>query len=422
MPLHLEIEKLVYGGDGLGHCDGQTVFVPFVLPEEIVQVTPLERKKKFVRARIEQVVQPSPERAAAPCPHFGICGGCNYQHIPYEAQLRFKAEILRETLRRIGRMEWTGEILLHPSPAFGYRNRAQWKARPAGDRVSLGYMQAGTSSLVRVDACPILSPRLEETLAALRVLGKAGELPATLREIEAFADSADERVLLNVSLTEFGAGPATLAEKLRSAVPHAESILLHESSRDRFELFGPGFINYVVADTSYRVGHLSFFQVNRHLLEPMVRAVTANETGRLALDLFAGVGLFTVPLTRCFESVVAVESNAAAARDLEVNLEASGAAARVVHTAVEEFLKDFAEKPDLVVLDPPRAGVPPEALAALAALRPERITYLSCDPATLARDLRALVGTAYRIAEIHFFDVFPQTYHIESLVRLERVE
>lgn len=419
--MQLKIEKLVYGGDGLGHCDGQTIFVPFVLPEEIVRVRPVEQKKKFLRARIEQIVEPSPERAVAPCPHFGICGGCNYQHIPYESQLRFKAEILRETLRRIGRMEWTGEIRLHPSPAFGYRNRAQWKARPAGHGISIGYMQAGSSSLVRVDSCPILSPRLEETLAALRVLGEAGELPATLREIEAFADSADERVLLNVSLTEFGVGPATLAEKLRSAVPHAESILLHESSRDRFELFGPGFLTYAAAGATYRVGHLSFFQVNRHLVEPMLQAVTANETGRLALDLFAGVGLFTVPLTRCFERVVAVESNAAAARDLEVNLEAAGAAAQVIHAPVEEFLKDFAEKPNLVVLDPPRAGVPPDALAALAALRPERITYLSCDPATLARDLRALAGTANEIGEIHLFDVFPQTYHIESLVRLRRV-
>ncbi len=426
--MNIKIEKLVYGGEGLGYHEGHTVFVPFVLPEEVVAVRPVERRKKFVRGRVEQVVTPSPQRIAAPCPHFGVCGGCHYQHIPYEAQLNYKTEILRETLRRIGRIEWSGQIPAHASPPFGYRNRAQWKVRAGGHaaQAGIGYFQAGSTSLCAVEECPILSPRLAQTLEALgRLLGQ-GTLPATLREVEAFADSTDTKVLLNASLESFDTPPEALADTLRSELAGVETILLHESRRDRFELFGPGFLHYQACGTPYRVGHLSFFQVNRFQVEELIRAVLAEEQGRLALDLFAGVGLFTVPLAGRFERVVGVESNLAAARDLEANIQESGTAEHVNGEA-EEFLARWRDTPDLVVLDPPRAGVSPRALARLKEIAPARITYLSCDPSTLARDLGALTGAAgaaqaYEIREIHLFDVFPQTYHIESLVRLSRRE
>jgi len=195
---------------------------------------------------------------------------------------------------------------------------------------------------------------------------------------------------------------------------------LHDSRHDRYELFGPGFIHYEVAGTRYRVGHLSFFQVNRHLIEEMVGTALGDAAGALALDLFAGAGLFSVPLARRFTRVVAVESNPAALRDLEAN--AAGLPLQAVSREVEEFLKDFAETPDFALLDPPRAGVATEALKRLVAIQPARITYVSCDPATLGRDLAELTASAYAIAEVHLFDVFPQTYHIETIVRLHRRE
>jgi 23S rRNA (uracil1939-C5)-methyltransferase len=422
--MNVKIEKLVYGGEGLGHHEGHTVFVPFVLPEEVVTVRPVETRKKFVRGHVEQVVTPSPQRAAAPCPYFGICGGCHYQHIPYEAQLQYKTEILRETLGRIGRIEWKDPIPAHASPPFGYRNRAQWKIRPAGEggKAAIGYYQAGSTLLCAVEECPVLSPRLAEVLAVLGRRLAQGKLPAGLLEAEAFADSTDAKVLLNVSMEHFDAQPSALADTFRTELPGVETILLHESRRDRFELFGPGFIPYEVSGIPYRVGHLSFFQVNRFLVEELVREVLAEEPGGLALDLFAGVGLFTIPLARKFERVVGVESNLAAARDLQANIEQSGSSAEPVNAAVEAFLARPTETPDLVVLDPPRAGVPAEALARLRQIAPARITYFSCDPSTLARDLAALTAGAggYEIREMHLFDVFPQTYHIESLVRLSR--
>ncbi len=430
--MDVKIEKLVYGGEGLGHHEGHTIFVPFVLPDEVVTVRPVERKKKFVRGRVAQVLTPSPQRAIPPCPHFAVCGGCHYQHIPYEAQLRYKTEILRETLRRLGHIEWSDPIHAHASPPFGYRNRAQWKIRPASPdaKSAIGYYQAGSSTLCAVEECPVLSPRLAETLGALRDLLGEGRLPATLREVEAFADAADAKVLLNASLETFEDSPETLASLLLTALPGVETILLQEISRDRYELFGPGFIRYEAAGNRYRVGHLSFFQVNRFLLEELVRSVLGEERGELALDLFAGVGLFTLPLAKQFARVVGVESDLAASRDLQANLDDSRVNAQQVNAAVEALLPEWKERPDLVLLDPPRAGVSEAALRELLRLAAPRIAYLSCDPATLARDLRVLTGgagpadalAAYQIVEVHLFDLFPQTYHIESLVRLKRRE
>jgi len=219
--MEVKIEKLVYGGDGLAHHEGQTVFVPLVLPGELVTIAPAERKKKFVRGRLERVVEAAPERVAAPCPYFGRCGGCHYQHIPYDAQLRYKTEILRETLSRIGRVRWDGPIDTHASPPFGYRNRTQWKIRTAQEDstapAGIGYFEAGSTRLCAVDECAILSPRLAETLATLRTMVAAGKTLAAIDEIEAFADAADEKILLNLSSERLAASPQAIASALRAA-------------------------------------------------------------------------------------------------------------------------------------------------------------------------------------------------------------
>jgi 23S rRNA (uracil1939-C5)-methyltransferase len=186
------------------------------------------------------------------------------------------------------------------------------------------------------------------------------------------------------------------------------------------ELFGPGFLTYQVSGRAYRVGHLSFFQVNRYLLEELARTVAGSARGALALDLYAGVGLFSLPLAEAFDRVVAVEANPASARDLGVNVGAQGSRIEIQNADVEAFLKKWREKPDCVVLDPPRAGVSPGVLARLKALAPPAISYLSCEPSTLARDLAVLTAAGYTLAEVHVFDLFPQTFHIESLVRLVR--
>ena len=431
------IEKLIYGGEGLAHDSGSTVFVPFVLPGEKVDASSTERKKKFVRAKLDRVIEPSRERIPAPCPHFGICGGCDYQHIPPEGQLEYKIEILRETLRRLGRIDWAGEIKAHASPPWNYRNRAQWKVRPAasgsnGDanapdapQLGIGYFRANSTALCPVTECAILSPLLEKTLKALRGATERGEFPKTLREIEGFVNASDEKLLLTATFSGFPSRAAELVEKFRAIAPQIESLLFFDPTRERMELSGPGFIEYETLRTKYRVGHFSFFQVNRFLVEDLAQEVTRGdeaaepERGRLALDLFAGVGLFAVPLAKQFERVIAVESNPAAARDLEGNVRGAGAI-EVRANDVEKFLERCKEKPDLAVLDPPRAGCEPGVIRSLTRMRPERITYVSCEPPTLARDLAALREGGYEVADVQLFDLFPQTFHMETLVRLRR--
>jgi 23S rRNA (uracil1939-C5)-methyltransferase len=433
--MDVTIEKLIYGGEALAHHEGATIFVPFVLPGERVAVAAVEQKKKFVRGRVEQILQPAPERIAARCPHFGVCGGCDYQHISYDAQLRYKNEILRETLRRLGKIEWSGEITTHGSSSpWGYRNRAQWKVRPLGvgsaeggdagaagsDRLGIGYFRANSTALCAVEDCSIISALLLKTLLALSEALAAGALPRGLREIEAFVDASDNKLLLTATFAGFPSRAAEHAETFRRVVPEITSLVFHDPSHDRMDLFGPGFLDYEAGGIAYRVGHFSFFQVNRFLVDELAREVLEREEGgRLALDLFAGVGLFSVPLAARFERVISVESNPAAARDLETNMRGRGTIE--VRTAeVERFVERTKERPELVVLDPPRAGVTPEAIQRIVKIAPTRITYISCEPPTLARDLALFIKGGYDCTEVHLFDLFPQTFHMETVVRLRR--
>ncbi len=428
--MDVKIEKLVYGGEGLGHSEGNTVFVPYVIPGEEVAVRPFERKKKFVRAALTQVTHPAPERIAAACPHFTACGGCHYQHIPYAAQLQYKPQILRETLSRLGRITWEGEIHTHASPPFGYRNRAQWKVRwtPEGSqpRGLIGYNRSGSAAVLAVEECPILAPALQTAFTALRDAISANLLPTTLREIEVFAGAPGDALLLNASLAGIEGKPRKLFDQFRELVPQSVSILLHDGPKDAFELDGPGFVHHQAAGHAYRVGHLSFFQVNRFLLEEMVAAVVGDHRGETAVDLFAGVGLFSLPLAQRFTRTVAVEGNEAAVRDLAQNAAAAGVKVQAVAQEAGKFLSHCKDAPELIVLDPPRAGLGGDASKHVRRLGAQHISYLSCDPSTLARDLAILLdrngeGAAYEIRSIRLFDVFPQTFHIETLVQLSKV-
>src|SRR5271169_337293 len=219
--MEVRIEKLVYGGDGLAHHDGHTVFVPLVLPGELVEIESSARKKKFIRGRLERIVEPSADRVTAPCPHYGRCGGCQYQHMPYEAQLRYKAGILRVTLGRIGRIQWAGSIETQASPPFGYRNRAQWKLRAnqegASGSAGIGYFEMGSTTLCAVTECTILSPRLADTFSRLRQMVSQSKTLSSIDEIEAFADSSDDKILLNLSADKLVDTPETIASALREA-------------------------------------------------------------------------------------------------------------------------------------------------------------------------------------------------------------
>jgi 23S rRNA (uracil1939-C5)-methyltransferase len=430
--LLLSVEKLVYGGDGLAHANGDTVFVPYVLPGETVRAAEQARKKKLVWTKLVEVTAASKERIKAPCPHFQTCGGCHYQHIAAAEQVRLKKEILRETLSRLGGISWDGGIHEHTAEPFGYRNRAQWAVRGGMPR-ALGYFLPESSVIVPIDECRVLSPQLERAFKRLQEMARSAALPAGIQEIEAFVDSADEKIALNVAFERFPKPAGELASAFQEAIPQIESLLLLDQKKNKFELMGPGYLIHHAGGSAFRVSHLSFFQVNRFLIEDLLKTVTGGAKGRTALDLYAGVGFFTLPLARAFEKVVSVDANLAATRDLHTNAEAAKLAVNSHNEHVEEFLKKSNERPEFVVLDPPRAGLGAESAAKLAELGAAEIVYLSCDPSTLARDLAVLTNSArkpkevaaptirYEISELHFFDLFPQTYHIETLVRLKKV-
>lgn len=401
--IDIEIEKLVYGGEGLARADGRTVLVPFTLPGEKLTADIVREKGRLVRARPSAFSEQSPERVEPKCAVFGTCGGCNYQHIPYERQLDYKEAILRETLARIGKIEWSGTIDRIASEPWGYRNRTQLRVARNGPRVEVGFLEAGSHTLVPTDACPINSPKLNQAQAALQLMAGERRFPNFLREIEFFTNESE--VQLNVVSSE-----RPLAKDFFEwAAEHIEGLL-------------PGaHIDYPCKDDVFRVGSRSFFQVNRFLTDSLAASALEGATGESALDLYCGVGLVTLPLARKFGNVAGVDSSAAAMRSLQFNAERANLNVKSVHLNVDQFLAGFNEKVDLIVADPPRAGLGEDVVRELLRIAAPQLHIVSCDPSTLARDLKTLLEGGYEIDSMTLIDLFPQTYHLETVVRLKRL-
>lgn len=395
----LLIEKWVYGGAGLGRIAGRVALAPFVLPGERVRFTVEREKPQLIEARAVDWLEQAPERVEPACPYFTRCGGCHYQHARYEFQTAQKVEIVREVLRRVGKVEAPAEIGLRTGPPLGYRNRAQFHLR--GPRI--GYLAAGSHDLVPVDECPISAPALNEALAILKKSIKDRRWPRFVEQIELFTNGHD--TLVNILETSSGKRAARgFFDWLGERIPGAEL----------------GAIDYPACGSRLRVSHNSFFQINRFLVEDLVEEVVGAETGETALDLYAGVGLFTLPLARRFARVTAVESGASAVHDLQFNAAAQGLDVRPERMQAEQYLGGLAETPSLIVADPPRSGLGKNVVKHLLRLAPPRVVLVSCDPATLARDLGALLAGGYDLTSMTVIDLFPQTYHIETVVRLER--
>lgn len=431
--MRLNIEKLVYGGEGLArlpadeHGSGKAVFVPFVLPGETVEASLREEKPGFARARLDKLLSASPRRIDPACPYFQRCGGCHYQHTDYEHQLEIKAAILKENLRRIAKLELDNDLHIHPSPPWNYRNRSRFKVQTAPE-FAMGYYKFNSHELLAVEECPISSPLVNRGLAAAWQLGRAGNIPNGIQEIEFFADGDDKHLLAEVYCL-----PGTAAEpftaELKAALPELSGIVFFAARPSKAEAQGDpkqigdgGHLIYTTRQASYRVSAGAFFQVNRHLTDELIDIVASGRrVGRAgtALDLYAGVGLFSSVLNREFERVIAVESSPTSHDDLLYN---SRENMKAVRSTTEQYLENAAGKlrPDLVVVDPPRSGLGERVIKGLVKLSAPRLTYVSCDPATLSRDLARLLQSGYGVEEAHLVDLFPQTYHLESVFHLVR--
>src|ERR1035437_3155625 len=389
------VEKWVYGGDGLARLEGRVVLAPFVLPGERIRVQAWREQKGLVRAHTLEVLEPAAERVAPPCPGFGRCGGCHYQHAPYEYQLGAKRAILADQLRRLGKMEPPEQIEVAAAEPWGYRNRAQlhivgWH---------MGYREAGSHSLCEVGHCPVASPGINDAIRALAGMLRDPRWPRFVRSIEIFTD--ERQVQLNVIDTD---------------QPVAKRFF--DWCAEQIPGLVEGALDY---QGRFRVSRNSFFQVNRFLLDRLVEVALVGSEGDTALDLYAGVGLFSLALARGFKEVTAVESGLGAVRDLEFNAERAGLAnLRAEQRTAEEYLQKLERAPDFVLLDPPRAGLGKVVVCRLAELRPRQVTIVSCGPATLARDPAGLTAAGYRVEEMTLVDLFPQTFHLETVVRLGR--
>jgi 23S rRNA (uracil1939-C5)-methyltransferase len=426
----LTVDKLIYGGDGLARTNGKTVFVPFVLPGEQVEAKLVEDRKSFARAEAVDITAPSQDRASPECPYYGACGGCQYQHASYPAQLGAKRDIWIESLRRTAGVELEVPLQVVSSPQpYGYRNRTRVHVQHQSS-VALGYFRAGTHELLSVRECPISSPLINRAIAALCSAVEAGAIPPAVREIEIFAEEADRECLLELYVGARRPGDQELerfAEVIARELPECVGIHAFADSataKGRVPVLqqvasaGESSLDYSVGAHTYRVSAGSFFQVNRYAAPLLVDLVTRETSGRLAVDLYAGAGLFAVPLSESFEQVVAVEASPFSYADLEANLPEG---AKKFCQTTEAFLRHRPREvagADLVVVDPPRAGLGTDTAALLAKALPKEVRYVSCDPTTLARDLRVLLDSGYRIEEAHLVDMFPQTFHIESFVRL----
>ena len=423
--MNLTIEKLVYGGHGLARLpEGKTVFMPFVLPQEEISATIIQEKSSFARATADQVLKPSPYRVQPQCPYFAACGGCHYQHSGYTAQLENKRAILKETLLRNGKLEWKGEIITHSGEPWGYRNRSRLKVR-SGEAFAIGYHRMGSHDLLAVKQCPISSPAINRILTHLWEMGEAGKVPAGISEIEFFADHADTKMVLEIYLApdapemrEFAADLQAKAPEIKGIAFFVENAGSEPGNQQPKYTVGDAALPYQVGEKAFRVSAGSFFQVNRYLVRELVQTVVGDFHGRIALDLYAGVGLFATHLSKRFDQVFAVESAPVSATDLQAN--AIKNVVPVLSTAEGFLPRCINMQPELVVVDPPRAGLGAKATQLLAALRVKRIVYVSCDPATLARDTKLFLETGYHVEEVHMVDLFPQTFHIESVVRLAR--
>ena len=444
----LTIEKLIYGGDGLARLPaddrgrGKAVFVPFVLAGEKIDASLTEQKPGFARATVETVIEPSPHRIEPACPYFGRCGGCHYQHAGYEHQIEIKKEILRESLRRTAKLDLPFDIEVHPSPPWNCRNRSRLQVQ-VSPAFAAGYFKLASHELLAVEECPISSPLINRGIASLWQSGRAGKVPAGVREVEFFANADDSQLLVDVGCAREArrAAVRSWAEELRAAMPEIAGVVAFREANpgDRkagspeiLVTVGASSLTYQTQRAAYRVSAGSFFQTNRHLIDELVSIVTAGQSGKLALDSYAGAGLFSTALAGDFHHLVSVEPSQTSFSDLSYNQSSNGEA---VQATTEQYLargehsgrigkgaifSHIPNQPDLAVVDPPRSGLGERVARLVATLGAPRVVYVSCDPATLARDLVILLAAGYRVEQVHLVDLFPQTYHLESVVHLVR--
>ena len=465
--MEVTIERILPGGLGLAHAGGKTVMVGLAAVGDRLRVRIDRVKGNVAFASIEEILEPSPSRVEPPCPYFGRCGGCDFQQMNYRAQLDAKVEIVKDCLHRIAGITNLPEFGIVAAPnAWHYRARAQWQFDAA--QKGLGYFESRSRRVCDVAECAVLLPELQWILEDLRGKMALNELGDDVQYFRAIA--GDESALVAAGYSRAfknrGRMPSEMAGSHGAAFPPpqagAAELQLPDEMAKQTKAWSGGdetdAVTRTIAGESYRVGVESFFQTNVQLLPEMIDGAMGAVGGDTAVELYSGVGLFTLPLARRFRQVIAVEDDEAATQFARQNLAAAGLTnALVLNEDVGHWLEDLecggkakrrrrsgsnpqqdprssnrhhdndpiqsaveagALQTDLLILDPPRTGAESRVIRGLLKLKPKRIVYVSCDPATLARDLRKIIAGGYLLDSLLAFDMFPQTHHVETVVHL----
>lgn len=410
---NIQIEKLTYGGDAMGRLpDGRAVFIPLGLPNERVRVRLTEEKRGFARGELIKILEPSKDRINPKCKHFGACGGCHYQNLPYEKQLEAKTEILRDQLTRIGKIENPPVRLMVPCPnTWNYRNHVQFHLTEGG---KLGFVDLTPSPNKRrgehvmpISECYLPEPSINTLWPLLEFE------PNTNIERVSLRSGKDEDIMLVLESDS----PETPELEIEAGISVA-----HVYEGDTAIIVGDDHSIIRILDRDFRVSAASFFQVNTVMAEKMVEHILAKlpiSQSTELLDVYCGAGLFSAFLAPKCKCLIGIESSPFACEDFAVNLDGFDNVELYEGTA-EDVIPHLEAKPDIVLLDPPRAGVERHTLDGILRLEPHVVAYVSCDPSTLARDAKRLVEAGYQLIQVTPFDLFPQTYHIESISFFER--
>ena len=404
----IELNTDSFGGDCVGRLpDGRAVFIPFGIAGERVRIELTLEKRNFARGRIISIINPSPLRIQPRCRHFEDCGGCHYQHLAYTDQLRIKQGIVTRQLERIGKITNPPVQPIVPSPLeWNYRNTVQFHLSPGG---KLGYQRAGRAGVLEITECHL-------PLAPLNALGPQLKLdPATGIGRVSIRQGVEDELLLGL-------------ESRSGQVPEFEIdfplSVVFTGAEGKVLLSGEDFSIIRVLERDFRVSADAFFQVNTAMAEKMVTHLLNLLDGKTfdhIVDAYCGVGLFSAFLASRCKQLTGIELSESACNDYAVNMEEYDHVSLYIG-AVEQVLPALEIKPDLVLVDPPRAGLDPYALGGLIKAEPTHIIYISCDPATLARDLALLIAAGYSLECVTPFDLFPQTYHVETVILLSRIE
>ncbi len=406
MIVEVTLNTETYGGDCIARMpDGRALFVPFGIAGEKVRVEITEEKKNYVRGKIVKVIEPAPSRIAPRCPHFSDCGGCHYQHLGYTDQLALKQRVLTEQLERLGKIKAPPVHAIVPSPTeWNYRNTVQFSISPAG---KLGYQRTGSHSIVEVRECHLPLAPINHLWPQLEIDSQAGIDRATIR-------CGDEDELL-LGLEGGAPTPPEFAVDFPLSV-------VYFNKGGNLLLSGEDYSTITILGRAFKVSAEGFFQVNTVMAEKMVTHVLGllgeRQVGHI-VDAYCGVGLFSAFLAPRCRLLTGIELSEAACNDYAANLEEFEHVSLYMGR-VEQVLPGLEINPEVVLLDPPRAGLDPDAMEGLLKAAPGLIIYVSCDPATLARDLRKLLDAGYTLQSVTPFDLFPQTYHIETISLLTR--